>query len=618
MQLFFRFSIFFYFIFIAVVSLKAQEQLAHKGKILSPEECIEISAQKETAGDKKEASRFLNQAATIHWERKEYNKAVELFERSLKLNESIANLQGMIGIYSNLGMIYADQSEYSKSLLYFDKAVAGRRQGKDKVALASNLINTAVVLNNLKQHDKAAVYLEEALAIAREKNDMNQMKSCYGMLAETYEKAKNNEKMMMYFDLYKTFHEQIQKDVNAKHEASAMESRLRAELLELENRNKQLALAATSQELQEKEEELTNVDAKNRKLLNNLSRSQLAMKVIQNEAELNQAKLALTEEKLNSETQLRNLALFVIFMVVGLLVFLYKNYREKKKTNQQLSEQNIAILEQKEEIEQQKDQLHGAYTEIKKKNDNITQSINYAQRIQKAILPKISSLQSAFPMSFILYKPKDIVSGDFYWFAQKDNKFIVAAADCTGHGVPGAFMSMIGNDLLHKIVSVLGITSPEQILATLRHEIYYTLNQEHSETKDGMDISIAAIDAQKTTLELAAAMNPMYYIQDNELHEIKGDKCSIGGDISREFTYNKHTIALDKPTTLYLFSDGYADQIGGEHNKKFMSKNFRQFLLNIHQQPMETQKTLLDENITNWVKKTYQIDDILVIGLQIN
>ncbi|MFY7786641.1 MAG: tetratricopeptide repeat protein, partial [Thermoflexibacteraceae bacterium] len=162
MQLFFRLFIFVFFSLSIVV--KAQEQLAHKGKILTPEECIEISAQKEQAGDKKEASRFLNQAATIHWERKEYNKAVELFEKSLKLNESIANLQGMIGIYSNLGMIYADQAQYSQSLNYFDKAVAGRRQGKDKVALASNLINTAVVLNNLKQHEKAAVYLEEALA----------------------------------------------------------------------------------------------------------------------------------------------------------------------------------------------------------------------------------------------------------------------------------------------------------------------------------------------------------------------------------------------------------------------------------------------------------------------
>jgi serine phosphatase RsbU (regulator of sigma subunit) len=255
------------------------------------------------------------------------------------------------------------------------------------------------------------------------------------------------------------------------------------------------------------------------------------------------------------------------------------------------------------------------------------------------MLPHLSAIKKSFPESFILYEPRDIVSGDFYWFTETnleprytkeptlkntpsifrgfaEGKKIIAAVDCTGHGVPGAFMSMVGDAYLNQIINSEVITQPQLILKELDNYVRNGLKQKETSNLDGMDMTICVIDPNLKTLSFAGAKNPLIYIQDGNLHQIRGDKLGIGGFIfdesPKEFT--RHVISIDKPTWFYIFSDGYQDQFGGKKGKKFMIRNLKELLLDNHQKPMEEQSLLLKEALIDWMQGYKQVDDILVIG----
>lgn len=257
-----------------------------------------------------------------------------------------------------------------------------------------------------------------------------------------------------------------------------------------------------------------------------------------------------------------------------------------KEINRQMDdliELNQEIQSQKEEISAQRDTLEDALENIRDKNIQITSSINYAERIQKAMLPELSTIQSVLPHSFLFYRPRDIVSGDFYYFAQEQGKIIIAAIDCTGHGVPGAFMSMMGNEILDRIIKEKHVLEADEILNQMHKGVQTSLKQIENNNRDGMDMSLCIIDLEAKTLDFAGAKNPLYYAQnDGELQIIKGNKYGVGG-FSRtvELTYTKHTIDISQPTQIYIFSDGYADEFGGAKGKKFMVGNFRNLLQEI-------------------------------------
>ncbi|OFY98852.1 MAG: hypothetical protein A2491_15500 [Bacteroidetes bacterium RIFOXYC12_FULL_35_7] len=279
------------------------------------------------------------------------------------------------------------------------------------------------------------------------------------------------------------------------------------------------------------------------------------------------------------------------------------------------------IKQQNEEIKAQSEQLKEFNKKLETKNIQIMDSINYAKRIQEAILPRQSLIYTALPDSFILFKPKDIVSGDFYWYAQLGDKWFVAAVDCTGHGVPGAFMSMIGNTLLNEIVVNKKVDVPSAILLELNKGISFSLTQgkEGEDSQDdGMDISICCVDTVKKTATLALAGHAAFAVRDNTLSSVEGDIFSIGGMFANnpniEFTDN--VFPLDKPLTLYMFSDGYQDQFGGADNKKFMVNRFGKLLSENQNLPMCDQHVLLDKTIEEWKGSRKQLDDILVIGLR--
>jgi len=277
---------------------------------------------------------------------------------------------------------------------------------------------------------------------------------------------------------------------------------------------------------------------------------------------------------------------------------------QKEMLEAQVLERTFEIVEQKKVIEE--------------KNKDITDSINYAKRIQDAILPAKELKYRIFPEAFVLFKPKDIVSGDFYWFAEKDGKRLIASCDCTGHGVPGALMSMIGNNILNQLVNENGITSPEQILGMLDKEIRKALKQGGQEaTKDGMDIALLCFHSEHE-LEYAGAQRPLWLIRNNELSEIKADKHSIGGlQGETEKAFTKHRLSLLPGDCIYIFSDGFVDQFGGADGKKFMSRQFKNLLLANCQKPVKEQEHVLDETIEAWRGMREQIDDILVIGIKI-
>lgn len=295
---------------------------------------------------------------------------------------------------------------------------------------------------------------------------------------------------------------------------------------------------------------------------------------------------------------------FIIAGLTGLALYI-KNRERKLRMEKKILEEKV--VERTHEISLKNE-------ELAVKNKDITDSIRYAKRLQDAILPD----ERQFENIFVLFKPKDIVSGDFFWFMTKNGKELIAAVDCTGHGVPGAFMSLIGHNSLNKIVNELGVTRPSAILDLLNVEVYNALHQREEvsdKVRDGMDISLISYSRQDSLVEYAGAYNSLYLIRNGELEEIKASKFAIGYSLREaEEGFDNHSIKVQTGDHIYLFSDGYADQFGGETGKKFMSRNLKNLLTDIHHKPMNEQKTLLESTFENWKGSIDQIDDVLIIG----
>jgi serine phosphatase RsbU (regulator of sigma subunit) len=324
-----------------------------------------------------------------------------------------------------------------------------------------------------------------------------------------------------------------------------------------------------------------------------------ALSTLKDQQELTQFRLNSKNEELEEQKQT------MVWFVVGLLssiimiFFIIRSNLLRMKINKQLALQK---------------------QEIEFKNKEITDSINYAKRIQQAILPPVEQVYNALKDSFVLYKPKDVVSGDFYFFIEKGDEVIIAAADCTGHGVPGAFMSMIGSEQLTKIVVEKNIARPSDILDHLHKGIRNALKQDQStgETRDGMDIALCKIDLKTNSLEYAGANRPLWIMRGEELLETKADKQPIGGlELDHRKSFTNQQMQLQKEDRIYIFTDGYADQFGGDKGKKFMLKNFSKLLSGLSDKSMQQQMSIIDSEIEKWKGGHEQVDDILVIGIKV-
>jgi serine phosphatase RsbU (regulator of sigma subunit) len=293
---------------------------------------------------------------------------------------------------------------------------------------------------------------------------------------------------------------------------------------------------------------------------------------------------------------------------------------EIEKAATEIKHKNAELENAYEEIRATNESLNHAYHEIEEKNKDITDSITYAKRIQEAFLPSIEEVRHQLPDCFILFKPKDIVSGDFYWFARKGQYVFLAGLDCTGHGVPGGFMSMMGNALLNDIVIQGGRTEPSDVLDELHNKVQATLKQNMpgAKTKDGMECALLRIDTQARTVAYCSAMRPILHIRNGEMHELEINKISIGGTrYGSDERFSGQTLQCQPGDYLYTFSDGYGDQFGGDKGKKFMVKNLKDLIVGIHSQPLDEQKKTLEDRIEEWRGERPQVDDILVIGMRL-
>jgi serine phosphatase RsbU (regulator of sigma subunit) len=301
-------------------------------------------------------------------------------------------------------------------------------------------------------------------------------------------------------------------------------------------------------------------------------------------------------------------------LVAGVLMFPFNLLLTNKRTR--ILRRDFRELKQREEasreVRHQRDLLQS-------RTRNIEDSLHYAQRIQKAMFTPPGELKSLFPESFIFQKPKDIVSGDFYWARRVNGKVLFSVADCTGHGVPGAFMSLIGLEFFRQIIVEKEILEPASILDEMNHYFDRVFGKtEKISLKDGIDLALCAYDYRHRTLEFAGAFNSLYIIRNNQIMEIKGDRIIVGPDFGldrRSFT--NQSVKLEKDDVIYIFSDGYPDQFGGPEGKKFKYRRFRHLLMSIHRLPMEEQLRRLEENISEWMGLQYeQIDDQMVIGIR--
>ncbi len=273
-----------------------------------------------------------------------------------------------------------------------------------------------------------------------------------------------------------------------------------------------------------------------------------------------------------------------------------------------------------EQIKAQRLQLEISRKEIEIRNKDVTDSINYAKRIQYAVLPQEETIYRSIPLSFIYYKPKDIVSGDFFWFHEINaNEYILVCADCTGHGVPGAFMTVIGSSLLNQTVIDNKIVQPSQILLELDKLINFTLKQQKDSdisVQDGMDLTLIKVNKTRRELIITSAKRPVIFIRNKELQEIKASKFSLGGMRSGEKRFEETLINYQEEDILYMFTDGYVDQFGGEKGKKYSSKRLRELFLELHRSQINDQKNLIASTISNWQGDLEQIDDMLVMGIK--
>ena len=544
---------------------------------------------------------FLNKIAYLYWENEMFPDAIDYFSKSLKINISNKNINGAKSLYYNIGLLYSDQEDYQNSLTNFNKGLQLARQLNQKEGTYTGLMNKATALKNLSKNQDAINNINEALNFAQELNNLKLIRTCYGMLAENYELLGDSENTMKYFEQFAS----IDKHIKAE-QIKQIEEKSKKRVKEAQNdkTKTEKTLSETSDQLEETQKNLLETEEITKK-------QQLDLEI---------QKLTIREKEAELQTK-RTLLLSALFIFIVILLFsilVLRQFKAKKKANKLLEEQNEQIRIQKTEIESQRDLAN-------QQKKDITDSIEYAKRIQSALLPPLNFIKRNLPEHFILFKPRDIVSGDFYWMMNKDGKIIIAAADCTGHGVPGAFMSMLGtaflNEIVNKIIENKHIYSLQanEILNQLRNYIIESLHQTGAsdESKDGIDISICIIDSEKQKLQFAGAHNPLYLIKNKKLEVIKGDRMPVGIHKNAHKSFKNHEFDIKENDTIYLFSDGYYDQIGGPKNRKFMSRNFQDLLLGIHKKPLELQKEILDKTIEEWKGDGIQLDDILVIGIKL-
>ncbi|MBI9067688.1 MAG: tetratricopeptide repeat protein [Salinivirgaceae bacterium] len=590
--------------------------------------------------DKKNSANCYNNMGAAFYNLGNYEKALDNYFKSLEINEEIKNTFMVAKTYANIGGIYEAQEKYSKALEYYKKAILIASKTDSKQTIADTYRNIGGIFTQEEKFDSTLIVYELALNTYIQINDIRGLVVLYNSFGQTYasladtkpinEKKKTLEKAMNY---YNKSLELNNRELDEIEEKIFSYQGLGESYIFLKQYSKAIGYINKAKKMAEEFELASNIrtahnylskayagldDYKkayenhvlyknwNDSLKNDENIEMLTQASMQYEFDKQQKEQEFIQAQKDLEYQQKQKRdrLIRIFILIGLGIVslfsiqMFLSFQRKKRDNILLGKQNEEIEKQKEEI---------------------TDSIRYAKRIQSAILPSNDWVNENLPEHFVLFRPRDIVSGDYYWMNKVDNKIILVAADCTGHGVPGAFMSMLGVSFLNEIVNKNNTTQPSLILNQLRNQVKRTLSQtgKEGEAKDGMDIAVCLLDQDTMKLQYAGAYNPLYLFRNGELIETKGDKMPIGIYIREKESFTNHEIDLEPGDTFYIFSDGYADQFGGPNGSKFKSRPFKSLLQSIQSKTMAEQWEILETTIDDWRGEIDQIDDMIILGIRI-
>jgi len=583
----------------------------------------------EEFGDIDGIARCLNNIGLIYQNQGNYPQALENIQSSLKIYEETGDKRGISSSLMNIGGIYETQGNPAKALEYFQRSITLFEELGDKQGISNCIIrigNAYILQGNYRE---ALEYFQNALVIKEELGDKYGIASCLKSLGNIHEMQGDHAMALSYYQNSMGIREEIEDksgiclllaDIGKVYLKTNNYSKA------LDYCNKGLKIASELKLLQAQEriyEQLSEIyyATKNyRKAYQNHVLYRALYDSIFNEKEIakftgleyqymyekekqaleldQQKKDAIQAEEAKRQKVFRN-SLIIGFSLTALLLFvILLSFLEKRRANRILEEQ-------KREIESQ--------------SNKITDSIHYAQRIQKALFPPKEVVDELLPDYFIFNKPRDIVSGDYYWLAEKEDNVILAVADCTGHGVPGAFMSVLGIAFLNEIVSKTEALRANDILFHLREQVIRSLHQKgkKDEQRDGMDISLCIFNFKRKTMQFAGAFNQLYLIRKQELIELKGDKMPIGISVRKDQAFTNKEMQLKRNDSIYLCTDGFVDQIGGPRRKTFRSKYFKDLLLKIHERKPVAQLKTLEKTFEDWRGEIEQIDDILIIGIKV-
>ncbi len=543
-------------------------------------------------------------------------KAIENVNEAFRLiNTQGADNKIKAKLNSILGTAYYSEHEYYKAITAYENELQIIQYSNLPEAVMNSSFNLAQLYKLLDNTGKALDYYEKSIDIAEQLGNGSVMIQNYNALYQLYFQANRFKEALEY---YKKTMDIRDKQLNLVkvHEISMLQT----EYASIKQQSLQ-----NEQQLKSTEQSLTQTQQEKQHLQKTTVEKDQKIMVLDKETRAKDLIITQKEDLVRQQTQIaeqqaeivsgqrKMIGLFIIFIVIviGFLIVVYSQYHQKKKAYNFLEWQNNAIRKQKEEIQAQRDK-------ISEQNNDITASIHYAQRIQNAMLPGSEVTDKLLQNYFVFFKPRDIVSGDFYWCAQIGFKVVVVAADCTGHGIPGAFMSMLGIAFLNDIVNKEKITDPDKILNQMRTQIIDALKQDEAQNKmrEGMDIAVITIDRLVNRIEFAGANNPLLIVRKNEIIEINADRMPVG-IYPKMKPFKKEIFMAEEDDTLYLFSDGYYDQFGGSNNKKFMYKRFKQQFLDIRYNTMQSQERKLEEIFEQWRGTHFQIDDLLIIGVRI-
>ena len=544
---------------------------------------------------------YYSNIANLYNDQKNMKKAFEYAFKAVKVEER-KKLKGPLSItLSNIASFHVNEGHYDSSLYYYMRALPMAEELKDTFSIALTMSHVGLAFTKLKQYNSAYNYNIKSLKLCRDKNFKDLIVNCLSNLGELEQVYKRYDNAENYFQEAIAISKSIKSKLLIKDSYFSM-ANMYNEKGDFKKAYEYFKLYSEAKD--------TLLNEENSKLMTEMNtkytteKKEKEIELLKKNEDIQNLELAKRKNELDRQRTVSIGAFvgFLLLMVVAILFF--SRYRIKKKANDQLQRAYNVIEEKNGTIE--------------KSNLMITDSITYAKRIQDAILPAPEDLSKVLSDDFfIFYKPSQIVSGDFYWCSTQQNKTIFVVADCTGHGVPGAFMSMIGNTLLNEIVNERKVTCTKKIAELLNEKIIHSLHQhEGSEKYDGMDISICSIDKINNEIYFTGAHHAMYVYNGN-LTKIKGDPFSIGGaQQQRVKNFTSKSVKYEEGLRLYFLTDGYCDQSGGESNKRFSSRQFESLLEQIQNVSMDEQKEKLEQAFENWKGVTKQRDDVLVVGIK--